>query len=106
MGILASLRIFILPSKLDPSDIRRLEAAIVINGGGVVRSAEGADVVLTVLKGRKRISMSLSPEIMVSAKIDETDTVFGRAWMSGRMKRKLGNGRSRRKRREGGDQWS
>ncbi|KAL7415266.1 hypothetical protein BDY24DRAFT_382392 [Mrakia frigida] len=64
MGILASLRIFLLSTKIDPSDIRRLEAAVRIHGGGVVPSAGEADIVCTVLKGRQRIAMTVSTEIM------------------------------------------
>lgn len=90
MGILASLRIFLLPTKIDPSDVLRLEAAVRIHGGGVVPSAGEADIVCTVLKGRQRIAMTVSTEIMVSTVLRRGTEIWGR--MEGGKEAKEGMG--------------
>jgi hypothetical protein len=71
MAFLLGLRIHILPTKWDPSDIRRVEAAILVEGGLTVSYPAEADVVLTKLRGVKRVEMCVGREIMVRTICEE-----------------------------------
>lgn len=65
MPFLLGLRIHILPIKWLPSEVRRLEAAILFHGGIVSIDPAEADVILTKLRGWKRVEMCLAKEITV-----------------------------------------
>ncbi|CDZ97716.1 DNA polymerase IV (family X) [Phaffia rhodozyma] len=65
-NILGYLKIYIIPTKYSPSDIRQLSAELTIHGGQLIDHPERADIILTRLMGRKRLALALDPTLIDS----------------------------------------
>jgi len=65
-SFLSGLQIYILPSKIEPSELKELDLLITLNGGTNVKTAGEADLVLSRAKGKARMALSLPEEIFVS----------------------------------------
>lgn len=60
------LRIYIIPSKLPPSDLAALTDLAQTHAGALARTPDGADVVLSAVRMRKRLERHLGAGLVVS----------------------------------------